>query len=413
MKSKQSILKAVLAEIKPTAKEEKEVNNKVNEVVKKLEKLPDVKIHLGGSGAKGTWLRNSYDADVFILFDYNKYKDKSSELSNILESNIKKIFPKFSRLHGSRDYFQIEMDGFTVELVPILSIKKANESMNITDISPLHTAWVNKNNYKDDIRLAKQFCKANRCYGAESYINGFSGYICEILTIHYKGFMNLIKNASKWTEGTVIDTKKYYKNKTEVMMSINKSKLSGPLIIVDPVQKERNAAAALSLEKFNIFVDACRKFLKKPSIDFFILKNIDKGILRNKNKKDKLIIIDVEAPEGKEDIVGCKIIKNMEKMISELKRHDFKLKEYGYEWDKERNAFYYFFFDKKELSKEKDVSGPTLDLKQHVENFKKSHKKTFVKQGRIYATDKRRYIVPEVLIKDFDSILKIKDIEVR
>ena len=37
-----------------------------------------------------------------------------------------------------------------------------------------------------------------------------------------------------------------------MLRSMDKSKLS-PLVVIDPIQKERNAAAALSKEKFNLF----------------------------------------------------------------------------------------------------------------------------------------------------------------
>ena len=52
-------------------------------------------------------------------------------------------------------------------------------------------------------------------------------------------------------EKTVMDIKKFYKNKN-ILFEINKSKLTSPLVIIDPVQKERNAAAALDHEKFEI-----------------------------------------------------------------------------------------------------------------------------------------------------------------
>ncbi len=57
-------------------------------------------------------------------------------------------------MHGSRDYFQIKEKGFTFEVVPILKIKDAKEAMNITDVSPLHAAWVKKHKkFADDIAL--------------------------------------------------------------------------------------------------------------------------------------------------------------------------------------------------------------------------------------------------------------------
>ena len=47
-------------------------------------------------------------------------------------------------------------------------------------------------------------------------------------------------------------------------MELNKSKQQGPLIVIDPVQKDRNAAAALNHEKFEIIKKTAKQFLKKP-----------------------------------------------------------------------------------------------------------------------------------------------------
>ena len=387
------LLKQVLAEIKPTKEEEKEVNEKISEFLKKLNKnLKDAKAVLGGSGAKGTWISHTYDADIFVQFNYNKYKDKSNELSDVLEKVLKRLFSKLSRLHGSRDYFQVKQVGFTFEVIPILKITKAKDALNITDVSPLHAEWVKKHKkFADEIRLAKQFCKAQSVYGAESYIKGFSGYMCEILTIHCKGFMNLAKAAAKWEPKTVIDTEGYYKNKSDVLFNINKSKQQGPMVLIDPVQKDRNAAAALSEEKFNQFVYACKEFLKNPSKDFFKITEVSIEELKKRAKKDKLILLAAKALSGKSDIVGSKLLKAVEFIDTELKKNGFNVYEHGWKWDKAKDALFWFIVDKNLLPEHVENRGPPLNLEKHVELFKKKHKKTFVKGKNIWAKDKREF----------------------
>ena len=76
----------------------------------------------------------------------------------------------------------------------MLNIKKGSDALNVTDFSPLHVDWVNKNvkRLRDDIRLAKRFCKVNKLYGAESYIRGFSGYALELLISYYGGFLRFL-----------------------------------------------------------------------------------------------------------------------------------------------------------------------------------------------------------------------------
>ena len=314
-------LKEVVKEISPTKEERKALKLKLDSFLKKLNKnLKGAKVVLGGSGAKDTWLRGVKDADFFVLFNYNRFKNRSDELSDLLESMIKKNF-KFKRVHGSRDYFQVKERNMIFEIIPVLDIKRAEQAINITDISPLHAKFVGKHKkLADDIRLMKQFCKAQRFYGAESHIAGFSGYSCEVLTIHYKGFMNLVRSAAKWKQKVVIDPMKYYRRKNP-LAEMNTSKIESPLVLVDPVQKGRNVTAALGLEKFNLFKNACAKFLKKPSRDFFIEKSFDIEKIIKKAHGRKLLLFEAKPLSGKEDVVGSKLVKVMEFLVADLKKN--------------------------------------------------------------------------------------------
>ena len=393
------ILDDALKEIQPGKDYEKEIFEKLNIIIKRInQNQKNIKAILGGSGAKGTWLK-TFDADIFVLFEYNKSKDKSDKLSDILEKILKTKFNNLVRLHGSRDYFQIKEGSFTFEIVPILKIKKAEQAKNITDVSPLHSRWVLKHKKLiNEIKLTKQFCQANNVYGAESYIRGFSGYICEILTVYYGSFLNLIKNAARWNDKFVIDVQKYYKGK-DVFKIVNTSKLVSPLIVIDPVQKDRNAAAALSTEKFETFKKISKEFFKKPSKEFFNKKNLSSIFLAKRSKNNQLITIKAKPLSGKIDVIGSKLLKLYEFLKEELHKHDFKIIKTDWEWDKQNNALFYFLFDKRPLPKLVEVDGPPLKIKQHVANFKKIHKKIFIKNGKIFAAEQREFLMPENLLK--------------
>ena len=393
------ILDEVLEDIQPDREYEKDIFERLNVIIKKINKgQKNIKAILGGSGAKGTWLK-TFDADIFVLFDYKKYKDKSDKLSDILEKILRKKFKKIIRLHGSRDYFQIKQGNFTFEIVPILKIQKAEQAKNITDVSPLHSKWVLKHKkLANQMKLTKQFCQAQNVYGAESYIRGFSGYVCEILTVYYGSFLNLIKNAAKWQSKVVIDAEKYYKGK-DVFKLVNTSKLVSPLIVIDPVQRDRNAAAALSFEKFEAFKKAAKGFLQRPSKEFFVKKNLNLLFLNEKSKDKRLIMIKLSPLSGKTDIVGTKLLKIYEFLIQGLQKHDFKILKSGWEWGKKSDAVLYFLFDEKPLGKHVEIEGPPVRIKYHAEQFKKIHKKTFVRSKKIFALEQREFLVPEGLLK--------------
>ena len=405
------MLNNVLKKIKPTKEEEKQVKEIVDSFLNKLNKnLRDAKAVLGGSGAKDTWLKGSHDVDVFVQFDYKKYKDKSDKLSNLLEKVLKKTFSKIEMLHGSRDYFQVKEENFTFEIIPILKIKDADKALNITDISPLHAEWVNKHNYKDDIRLMKQFLRANKIYGAESYIRGFSGYDIEILVIYYKGFMNLVKAAGKWGKKIVVDPEKYYKDDREVLREMNKSKTASPLVIVDPVQKERNVAAALSNEKFELFKILCRRFLKEKSPDYFEIKEVTIDELKKKAGKNRLILFDIETLKNKEDIAGSKMVKAFEYIGKRFSLNDFSVLDEGWKWDKAKKAMFWYIVEDEVLDEFIKREGPPVKAKKHAEAFKKAHKNAFAEKGRLYAKIKREFRKPEQLAKTLvkDEYLKDK-----
>lgn len=408
-------MKEVLDKIKPNKEEQKKFNLVVNDFIKKLNSnLNEAKAVLGGSGAKDTWLSGNHDVDVFVQFNYTKYKNHSMELTQFLDKSLRKTFPKIklSKLHGSRDYFQLTYQKYDFEIVPIIKITKSEQALNITDVSTLHSIWVNKNakSMKDDIRLLKQFCKANKLYGAESHIAGFSGYILEILIAHYGSFEKLLKASLKWKTKQVIDPEKHYKNSSMVEFHLNKSKLQSPLIIIDPVDKDRNAAAALSVEKFTSFKRLAKKYLDSPNIKFFEEEEID---LEKLKKKGHLVHLEITALSGKRDVIGMKLLKSFEFLKKELK--PFKLKHSDWQWNNKKKADFYFVVKEKELPEFEIRAGPPLKMKDYVKDFKKINKNTFTKNSKLFAKVKikHRKLVSFVKnsVKDDYFKEKVKEIE--
>lgn len=395
----------VLKRIKPSKAEQDSAFADAEVFLKQLKdnlssKGIKAKAVLGGSFAKDTWLSGDYDVDIFVKFDL-MHKDKS--LSDLLESAL--FSWKFERVHGSRDYFWIYFGSVRFELVPVLDISKDSDAKNVTDFSPLHIDWTNKNGVglKDDIRLCKQFCKANKVYGAESFIKGFSGHVVDILVIHFNGFLNFLKAASSWKTGKKIIIDHYDKYKGKTLFFLNKSKTDGPLVVVDPVQSERNASAALSLDKLKQFIKAAKMFLKNPSADFFIPKNID----ISKLKAD--IILKAVPVEGREDVVGCKLLQ----VFDYLKEHideDFGISSADWFWDKKSPALFWFKLKNKSLPILAEHKGPPLSLKQSVDVFKKKYSETFENDDCIWAKVKRKHTSPNSLL---DSLLKSKYVKER
>jgi tRNA nucleotidyltransferase (CCA-adding enzyme) len=405
-------MKSVVNKITPDKQEEKALKKAAKHFTKKLNKeLKHAKAILGGSVAKKTFLKGSYDIDVFVQFDKKHYQNK--DISKILHEKLKKInnsttkISGLHKIHGSRDYFQVTLDPFTFEIIPILRIKKAEEAENITDISPLHTKWVKKKGRRltSEIRLAKAFCKANKLYGAESYIRGFSGYTLEILTIAHKSFENLMKSAARWKPNTRIDIGKHG------VKNLNKSKLS-PLIVIDPVQQDRNTSAALSEKKFNEFIALAKTFLHNPSTEFFQKTKFDLEKIKSAS------ILRIAPLNGKEDVIGAKLIKAMDYIARKLKSEGYEIHEHDWHWDN-KEAFFWYFTKQKSLSEKKKHYGPPSKEKAHIQEFKKkySHYPLRREGSRTYVELKRKHVRIDSYLKHLiksDNYIqdKVKEIKV-
>jgi len=407
MKKINQILLEQLKIIKPDKETSDKISDSANKIVKELNsKLKSKKIKaevfIGGSLAKNTMVKkDKYDVDIFVRFD-NKYEDK--EISKLLGGVLGK---KVKKIHGSRDYYQTVVNGIIMEIIPVLNIKKPEEAKNITDLSYFHVHYLLKQIRKnkklcDEILLAKTFAYANDCYGAESYIRGFSGYALELLISHYKSFLRFIKEISKISISSqdnmlkkmrlssksdkllinkiIIDQEKLYKNKNQIMLELNKSKKQSPIILIDPTFKDRNALAGLSQDTFQKFQKVCKAFLSKPNKSFFEKKDIGGELTKKYGKK--LIIISVKTNKQAGDIAGSKSKKFFKFFCRKLQR-EFQIQLAEFDYDEKKNIAYFYFV----LNKKKDeiVQGPPVTAVQNLARFKKAHPKAFIKNHIAYA----------------------------
>lgn len=366
-------------------------------------------IFIGGSLAKGTLVKTSdnlYDVDVFVRFDKKYSENKIQEL-------LKKVLIKgINRVHGSRDYYQFKVNNIIIEIIPVLKIKNPKEARNVTDLSYFHVNYILKKikKYKklsDEIIIAKAFTHSQNCYGAESYIKGFSGYAIELLIIYYGSFLKFIKEIASSNKKIIIDESKSYKKKKDVLMELNEAKILSPIILVDPTFKERNALSGLSDEAFEKFKKACQDFLKNPSKDFFKNKNILDEMKRYKD----LRIVSVRTNKQKGDIAGTKSKKFMNFFNFELKK-EFLLKKAEFEYkEDENNAYFYLVIEKKP---EEIIKGPPITAVENLAGFKRAHADAFIKNQIAYARAYHNLSFVEFLkrfLEKNDKVIKDMSIE--
>lgn len=391
------VLSDVLEEIRPADSDLKRMNKVAEDIVDKLGSK-NVRSFVGGSLAKGTVVKKeNQDIDIFVLFDS---EEKTKDLGRMLE---KKGF-NFEVVHGSRDYYHIGLDGFLVEVIPVVGAKDLGEANNVTDVSLTHVDYVKKKIRKDkkladEIRLAKAFCQAQRVYGAESYIKGFSGYALEVLVIHFGSFVGFLKGLNKRSGSDFIDSEKYFKNKQEAFREINESKLVSPIVVVDPTYRYRNVVAGLGYETYEVFLKSAKDFLKKPSFDFFERKEIDVGSMKNLGEKKGNgfleFVFRTDRQEG--DIAGTKMRKFFDFVCSHLeeKGQGILEKEFYYSGEGKEAKGYVVIKRQEEI----EVEGPPLKMKEAAKNFRKSRNKVYEKKGKLYVREK-------VSLKNLFSVVK-------
>jgi tRNA nucleotidyltransferase (CCA-adding enzyme) len=401
MKKHNLILKKVLEKISPEKERirfmEKELRSFLTKVNKNIKKFKiNAEIFVGGSFAKKTLIKKKvYDIDLFLRFD-KKYPEKEfSSLSKKVLSGI-----KFTTVHGSRDYFKVDVNSwFCFEIVPVLKVKKYEEAKNITDLSYSHVKYINKKiksqKILDEIKLAKAFCYGSETYGAESYIQGFSGYALELLVYYYGSFLKMLNALLKQNkEKIIIDIEKHYKKKQNILLDLNGAKLESPIILIDPTYKERNALAALSNETFLKFQKAAKKFLKNPSEKDFEIKKIDLEKIK-KNSKGEFILVEFKTSKPEGDVAGSKLLKFYKHLLFEIEKY-FEIKKKGFIYEHKQEAKAFFVLNPK---KEIIFSGPKKDDKKNVNKFKKKHKRTFAKKSYLYAKEKINFSGREFLKK--------------
>jgi tRNA nucleotidyltransferase (CCA-adding enzyme) len=398
------IVKEIVSKVKPCEIEVKKINSKLEKFLSELNakikksKLK-VEVFVGGSFAKKTLIRKEkYDIDIFLRFD-KKYVDE--DLSSLTRKILKGI-KGLSEVHGSRDYFQVKGgEKLYFEIVPVREIKKPEEAKNITDLSYSHVKYVNKKIKKesvlDEIMVAKSFCHAKNCYGAESYIKGFSGYSLELLIIKYGTFEKFIREIAKNKEKLIVDIEKKFPNKQRVMIDLNESKLLSPIILIDPTYKQRNALAALSEETFERFKKDCKKFLKNPKVSAFEkevkdLKKIKENALKSKKE---FLLVEAKTLKDSGDVAGSKLLKFSKHFYGEASKF-FEIKEKGFNYNDGKAARFFIVAERK---KEIVSEGPNLNDKKNVALFKKKHKNTFKKGKRIFAKEKINLSVSEFFNK--------------
>lgn len=380
MEEFQSICEKVLAHISPSKEEKLSIEklaNKVKEKVEKALKKFNIKaeVRIEGSIAKDTWLSKEADIDVFMHLSPEITKDKLKEISLKIAYEAMKGYKTVERF-AEHPYLEAWVNDIRVNIVPCYKVE-IGKWLSATDRTPYHTDYMKSHltdELKNEVRLLKKFMKGIGVYGAETKTSGFSGFLCEILTLHYGSFKNVLEASSKWKFKQIIDIESYYKGREYELYDL----FDEPLIVIDPIDKGRNVAAAVKKERMWEFVAASRAFLNKPNIKFFFppelnLLSSNEILQEIKNKKMNLIFIKFGKIDAVVDVIWSQLFKTEKALKNFLQKNDFSIIKSASWSDEKLNNIIAFKLEINPIPLSKKHLGPQVFRKEESKKFLEKH----------------------------------------
>lgn len=347
----------------------KKLENKVASASKTLGVEAQVRVE--GSVAKDTWLSEEPEIDIFMRVPKDIPRKSLGEVCLKIARKATEGSEQIERF-AEHPYLEAIVDGVMVNIVPCYNVEQG-EWLSATDRTPFHTDYVKgrlNEQMRGEVRLVKKFMKSIGVYGAEIKIGGFSGYLCELLVLHYKSFINTLKAFAQHRQRIVTDIKNYYKRREDELQLLFKE----PLVIIDPVDKGRNVASAVQPQKLYIFTASARAFLKNPSLRFFYPQKTQALTVKELRQRlakrgSALMFVTFGKVDAVPDVLWGQLYKSHRSLRKLIELNDFKILR-STTWSDEK-SLNMFIFELEDccLPKVKKHFGPPLEKERECENF--------------------------------------------
>jgi tRNA nucleotidyltransferase (CCA-adding enzyme) len=372
------------------AKVAQEAKTHVDSYVAQLDDVVDVVF--GGSFAKGTWLPGHADIDIFVKIKPSVGIEKFEEMGREIGSEALKSYgPKLR--YSDHPYVEVFVKKVRVNVVPCYDVEQG-KWQSAADRSPFHTQYISSN-FDDEkrrqARLLKKFLKSVGIYGAEISTEGFSGYVSEVLVLKYSSFENLLRAAADWQERQIIAVSDYDSDFVRVSNS--------PVIIIDPVDSRRNLGTAISPESVAKFMLAARKFLEKPSLDFFKEGKYRRGTIK---LLPNVLVVEFSHEKKSPDIIWGQLKRSLSAIAKQLELAHFEVLRSSCVTDEKSSAALAFLLESITLPPYTKRKGPEVFRRKDTASFLSNRKKPLAswvdREMRIAmvierrATDARKFV---------------------
>ncbi|HYL66393.1 MAG TPA: CCA tRNA nucleotidyltransferase [Nitrosopumilaceae archaeon] len=341
----------------PTAKEQEKMKElaeySLQLVKEQATKFPNVVgVEIGGSYAKGTWLQGEVDLDIFVKLKNDTDEKTFESIGKKIGFDALKKFKPYVR-YSDHPYVEASVKGTLVNVVPCYDVQ-AGQWKSAADRSSFHTKFILQSldqEKKDEVRLLKKFLTAMDIYGAEIAKEGFGGYVAEVLVLHYGSFLGVLEAASNFVQNQIIG------NPTK--------RFETPLVIIDPIDSNRNLGTAISAESVGKFVLSARSFLKKPSLLFFKLKPLHP----NRKNLDSTIIVKFNYKPRSPDIIWGQVKRATTAISGQLELAGFDVLRKSSVTDEKSEAAMIFLLRLPKIEKFMIKNGPEVLRRKESESF--------------------------------------------
>ena len=214
-------------------------------------------------------------------------------------------------------------------------------------------------------------------YGAEIAKEGFGGYVAEVLVHHYGSFANVLEAAANFTPGQIIGnpTKKFETN----------------LILIDPIDSNRNLGTAISTQNIGRLMLSARAFLKKPSLVFFTGTKL---IPNAKNLKNT-IIVKFNYKWRSPDIIWGQAKRGATELSGQLELAGFQVLRKSVITDEKSEAAMLFLLRSPVIEKFMVKNGPQIYRRSDSDNFIAANSKNMLTwiddDGKILSMKEREF----------------------
>ncbi len=280
---------------------------------------PLVRALVAGSAARGTFLTDRLDIDLFLLFPPDLPRERLREEGLALGRSV---LAEPETRYAEHPYLRGVFEGFRVDAVPGYAVADPSRPLSAVDRTPFHQAYLESREPPEvvrQVRLAKQFFRAVGVYGSEARTEGFSGYLVELLVVRFGSLRALLTEARRW----------------RIPARVGEPSRDPPrlpehvaLILADPVDPNRNVASALSRRNLGLFILAAGAYLDAPSERWFrptgpVGWTREQALARLHERATHVTVVSLPRPDLVDDTLFPQLRKAARAISDELARAEF------------------------------------------------------------------------------------------